>query len=968
MKHTSQISVAIAVVCATTFVLFAKSLSFPTKSTRQFSQADNEDSLRLSPTVLAPNEKGELTPLALNECDIKITSNGALVETEMTLVYQNKSNRLLEGTFYFPLKADQFITYLSLEQKEGFREASVVTKETGRIAFEATERKQIDPALLEWAAGNSVKLRVYPIPARGIKRIRIRYAQPLKQDDFGLYFDLPLHFKDRMKRFSIRANFPLDQTFKASSLNPKWNKNSPFWEYAVTQQDVFANQSIRFYNDLEHTSHASLSRVNGNSYLVSHFKLPTTSRTKKSPKSLSILWDVSSSSEERDFEREQALFVSYLNGLEDCDIHLVQFSNEVHSSEDLHWKQGNDASMLFSRLRNSTFDGATQLGSIPKSDLKGEEILLFSDCMSNFGSDSLKTTSNQRIYVLTSSPTFDMSRARRITKFNGDVIQLAEFSTAECLKRLQNEQLRLLHVEGVSDSLVTGIGLPVDPFFTNALKLPSTHPQLVNYQFGIGNEVLSTVPVNIPKSDASGMLSERYWANERLKDLDIDFKRNQAVMTDLALKNRLVCRFTSLLVLEDLDDYVKFKIIPPVELQKEYYARLKTDADNREVNRQDHEQEVMNRWEVIKTWYTATYDRKETDSIRVQTLGATNSIQGVYMVNDDLEEVQVMRFSNASNREVAGYFNEAGKKEKISESKASVSLEAWKPDTPYMRALRKADKMDAYKTYLQEKAVYSNQPSFYLDVADYFVEIGEKKLALRILSNLAELELENPQLLRVLAHRLDQMEEYALAQSVFEEVKNMRPEEPQSFRDLALILEKRGEYPAALRLLQHIVKTKWDDRFRDIEVIALVEMNHLLTKYEELKNQVDKKYMYSMLVDTRVILTWDTDNCDIDLWVTDPYGEKCFYSHPLTQLGGRISKDCTGGYGPEEFMLKAAHKGKYKVQANYYGSRAVTVTGPTTIQLKMYTNYGKPNEKVIEVTRRLESAKEILDIGEFVIE
>jgi hypothetical protein len=212
------------------------------------------------------------------------------------------------------------------------------------------------------------------------------------------------------------------------------------------------------------------------------------------------------------------------------------------------------------------------------------------------------------------------------------------------------------------------------------------------------------------------------------------------------------------------------------------------------------------------------------------------------------------------------------------------------------------------------------------------------------------------------------MEEYALAQSVFEEVKNMRPEEPQSFRDLALILEKRGEYPAALRLLQHIVKTKWDDRFRDIEVIALVEMNHLLTKYEELKNQVDKKYMYSMPVDTRVILTWDTDNCDIDLWVTDPYGEKCFYSHPLTQLGGRISKDCTGGYGPEEFMLKAAHKGKYKVQANYYGSRGVTVTGPTTIQLKMYTNYGKPNEKVVEITRRLESTKEILDIGEFVIE
>ncbi len=967
MKHTSKLPVVIAVVCATTFVLFARSLSFPTTKTSSFSTA-NEDTLRLSPTVLAPNEKGELTPLALNECDIKITSNGALVETEMTLVYENKSSRLLEGTFYFPLKADQFITHLSLEQKEGFRDASVVTKETGRVAFEATERKQIDPALLEWAAGNSVKLRVYPIPARGTKRIRIRYAQPLKQDDSGLYFDLPLHFKDRMKRFSIRANFPADQTFKASSLDPKLNKNSSFWEYAVTQQDVFANQSIRFYNDLEHTSHASMSSVNGSSYLVSHFKLPTTSRSKKSPKSMSILWDVSSSSKDRDFEREQALFVSYLNGLEDCDIHLVQFSNEVHIREDIHWQKGNDASLLFLRLRNSTFDGATQLGSIPKSDLKGEEILLFSDCMSNFGSDSLKTTPSQRVYVLTSSPTFDMSRARRMTKFNGDVIQMADFSTVDCLKRLQQEQLRLLHVEGIPDSLVTGLGLPVDPFFMNALKMPVNPPQKISYQFGIGDEVLSSFSVDVPKYDAGGNLSERFWANERLKDLDVDFEKNQQEMTSLALKHALVCRYTSLLVLEDLEDYIKFKIVPPAELQKEYYSRLKLDAENNAENTRDHDQEVMNRWEEIKKWYTATYQRSATDSIRVQTLGAVNSVQEVYMVTDGVEEMEVMNFTTTANREDRGLFAEAEKKEKISESKVSVSLEAWKPDTPYMRALRKADKLEAYKTYLSEKAVYANQPSFYLDVADYFVEIGEKKLALRILSNLAELELENPQLLRVLAHRLDQMEEYALAQSVFEEVKTLRPEEPQSFRDLALILEKRGMYKEAVTLLQHVVANEWDDRFRDIEVIALVEMNHLLTKYEELKNQVEKKYIYSMPVDTRVILTWDTDNCDIDLWVTDPYGEKCFYSHALTQLGGRISADCTGGYGPEEFMLKSAHKGKYKVQANYYGSRGVTVTGPTTIQLKMYTNYGKPNEKVVEITRRLESTKEILDIGEFVIE
>jgi uncharacterized protein YfaP (DUF2135 family) len=44
----------------------------------------------------------------------------------------------------------------------------------------------------------------------------------------------------------------------------------------------------------------------------------------------------------------------------------------------------------------------------------------------------------------------------------------------------------------------------------------------------------------------------------------------------------------------------------------------------------------------------------------------------------------------------------------------------------------------------------------------------------------------------------------------------------------------------------------------------------------------------------------------MDLWVIEPTGEKCYYSHPSTKIGGRLSKDLTGGYGPEEYMVKNA--------------------------------------------------------------
>ena len=52
-----------------------------------------------------------------------------------------------------------------------------------------------------------------------------------------------------------------------------------------------------------------------------------------------------------------------------------------------------------------------------------------------------------------------------------------------------------------------------------------------------------------------------------------------------------------------------------------------------------------------------------------------------------------------------------------------------------------------------------------------------------MLSNIAELELENPHLLRVLGHCLEQANLPEEARMVFEEVLRLRPEEPQLYRD-----------------------------------------------------------------------------------------------------------------------------------------------------------------------------------------
>jgi Ca-activated chloride channel family protein len=130
-------------------------------------------------------------------------------------------------------------------------------------------------------------------------------------------------------------------------------------------------------------------------------------------------------------------------------------------------------------------------------------------------------------------------------------------------------------------------------------------------------------------------------------------------------------------------------------------------------------------------------------------------------------------------------------------------------------------------------------------------------------------------------------------------------------------------------------------------------------------SKFDERLLKNLPVDIRVILTWDADNCDIDLWVVDPNGEQCDYSHQLTYIGGRMSRDFTRGYGPEEFMLKRALPGKYQIKANYYGNRQQILAGATTIQATLFTNFGKPNQQQQAITLRLKETKEVVDVGEF---
>lgn len=114
--------------------------------------------------------------------------------------------------------------------------------------------------------------------------------------------------------------------------------------------------------------------------------------------------------------------------------------------------------------------------------------------------------------------------------------------------------------------------------------------------------------------------------------------------------------------------------------------------------------------------------------------------------------------------------------------------------------------------------------------------------------------------------------------------------------------------------------------------------------------------------DLKVYLTWDTDHSDVDLWVTNPAGEKVFYSHKQGRFGEALFDDVTTGYGPESFTAPRAAAGTYVVQVNYYGrgrSNFSEARGEVVIVL----DEGKPTERKQVLPYRLFDEKQTVTVA-----
>ena len=933
--------------------------------------------------IAAPTEK----PVVLEAVRISTDIRGSLAVTSVEMRFFNPNARQLEGELQFPLLDGQRIIGMAMDVDGKLRDGVPVEKTRGQAIFEEVTRARIDPALLQVTQGNNYKLRVYPILPGKYKTVVIRYAESLGVREGQYRFRLPVSYAERLASFELGVTVTepaVKQLQKPETLGDlQFERSGRFYSARVTRQQFSVRGMLELSIPAAGRPQSYTQAFDGKNYFYAEVPAETIMAPRRLPRVVGLIWDSSGSGAQRDHAREFDLLDRYLRQAGNAEVRLIRLRDRADPAQNFTVRNG-DWSELRKALETTVYDGATNFGVFAHaSQGQGvEEYLLFSDGLANFGVRSFAPTPVP-VYAISAALKADASALRYIgERSGGRHIDLLAETPADAAQKLLSSSQRLLSLTAQgATQLASASPFPQNGLIRIAgvLDAPTAEIELVIGQAG---KAPRTIRVAVGPAAIESEYAAWQWASLRVAELEGEYNLNRAEILRLGKAHSLVTRETSLIVLDRVEDYVRFEIVPPAELLAEYERQLSVSQKRLGGERQSQVERVVKLFADKQAWWSREFPKNRPPQIAVDKQSEddgrrrdTRPRAGPDMMAPAPASPMASEMSGAGNmarREarVNAPAQVAGVPAAAAVPAVGIQLRRWTSDAPYIARFAKAAPADLYRIYLEERASYPGSTAFFLDAADQLLEKGQTDLGLRVLSNLAEMDLENRHVLRILGHRLLQAGRPRLAIPVFQQVLELSPEEPQSYRDLGLAYAADKQYQKAVDSLNDVLIRPWHSRFPEIELVAVAELNAIATDAQRAGvkldlARVDPRLLKNLPLDLRVVLTWDADDTDIDLWVMDPNDEKAFYGHRLTYQGGRMSPDFTGGYGPEEFSLRSAKPGKYKVLVNFYGHTRQTVAGATTLQIKFITGFGTARQHERSVTLRLRERAETFLVGEF---
>ncbi len=974
-----------------------------------------------SPQLTVKDKDSSLVKMSQLIVNVKIVGNIAYTTTEMH--FSNKSNRLMEAELLFPLPEGVSVSRYAIDLNGKMREAVPVNKDKGKQVFEAIEHRRVDPGLLERVEGNNFKTRIYPIMPNGERIVLIGYEQELSFfDKDNLNYQVLSKYPYLLNKFEMNIKVVgVTNTPTATNEKVKWTANN---ETNIKAVDYMPNENwiikIPITKDAPSTIMHS---TDDQHYFYTNTFIESNKKLKTAPTSIGIIWDNSLSCKNKNVQKEMALLDAYFKEIKNTSVSIYYISYFFTKEETFTITNG-DWATLKTKLETTVYDGGTRFSQINAG--LHDEYLFFTDGLSSL-SENIFSINKKPVYTITSNASADFAYLNfNAQKTSANFINLNQVNEATVLDKLLYQSLRFLGIKENSSitEVYPSVGTTVSGSFSMAgISAKSINEVVLLFGYDINPTIEKTIMLDAEKLNSDEVNIEKLWAQKKITNLEYQYTKNAVEIESMGKQYGIVTQGTSLIVLESINDYLTYDIMPPLELRAEW-DRIKKQQGAAAIA------EKKSNWKNIDGYFTDLFAWWKKDIHYVYTLpiaknksiindryhvtvnssigsttsyynaNATTSEKAVALPTPEIKQIQftppvikadgevVMSAANALQGRVsglqlttnnAGFIAAAGnsniyKNEEMKSLRKDATIEVdairdrtaigtqadsisinyrgngddetittntWSPDRKYLKLLKAATADKKYITYLEIREKEINNPNFYFDVAHYFYDRGDKQKALLVLSNIADLGSENHQLYKTLSYTLRQWKASEDAVFTTKKIVQWRTHEPQSHRDYAMALEGNMQYQAAfdecIKALEVNYFGEMSGQYEGVEDIILMDINRMMSEHKNLNTtKLNKKYLKKMPVAVRVILNWNQMDVDIDMHVTEPNGEECYYAQKTTEAGARFSKDFTQGYGPEQYLLRNAVKGKYKITSNFYGETTLTENGPATVMVEIY--------------------------------
>lgn len=924
--------------------------------------------------------------LRIEKLDIAVRIHGGIADTTLTARLANPGEEELEGDFGLAMPEGSTVTGYALDVDGAMIDGVLVDQRQARRAYQDRVRQGVDPGLGEVLRGFQFRNRVSPIFPKKSRTIRISFSTPL---DPRRGYVLPLSGGTEIGELSIAvdagglAGTPQIQLPDGGQARRERTSGRHLFTYARAGTRL---QRALAVSGLERAAPLVASRhPNGDAF----FELSDAGQIRvggPGPRRVAILWDRSLSRADDDLASETVLLKAYLERVRPDRIELILFDSGA--VERVAVPTGEAAVQAVASTR---YLGASSVAVLAQQGIEADACLLFSDGLVTIDRrDAFRPACP--ILAVSSAKDADRAWLAAVAAGSGGAsVQVDGRNGEAMLARLTGAAARVLGVRSAT-------GAPIEYTLLDSPEngwrlvgpLPSSGGIVVRLAEADGGGVDRSYAVaraDLPTLAGAGAL----WASERLALRAASDDGDREALVAFARRHSVGGPEISFLVLETPQDYARNDIAPPASYAKEKRAefdRLTAEQRAEEQVQQDGKlATVLAAWEEQKSWWQRQFDPNAKPK-RAKAEEATGEITVTgSRVQSDRDETSNRRRRRDMPSEpeplaeptpmppaaepappppspmmVGESLNELpALRSTSSDSRPAdnpIEIAQWSADRPYLKALAEAPAGEMETVLAAQQAEHGGLPAFWLDVSDFYFRSGRRPEAVRLLLSAIDLPTRDSETIATVAARLVRWGELDRAVQLYERLVASEPDRPQPLRSLALALAKRAEAGSgeqakadlarAIALLAQVVTKRWPVAYDGIELISLMEANRLIPRYRSLGGTdvaLDARLVALLDVDLRVVIEWNTEATDLDLWVDEPNGERAIYSNPRTLIGGRLSKDMTRGYGPEEYLLRRAPDGTYTVRATVFAADRINPNGSSRITAHLIRDFGRPNER-----------------------